>query len=51
MYRYVYVYLYVCIYIYNVKSGLIYTIISMNALPSPKICQYYFPVGPTKPSQ
>ena len=36
---------------YNVKSGLIYTIILMTALPSPKICQYYFPLGPKIPSQ
>ena len=35
----------------NVKSGLIYTIILMNALPSPKICQYYFPLGPKIHSQ
>ena len=35
----------------NVKSGLIYTIMLMNALPSPKICQYYFPLGPKIPSQ
>ena len=53
MYIYIYTYvdMYIYIYICNVKSGLINTIILMNALPSPKICQYYFPLGPKRPSQ
>ena len=58
MYAIVNICMYVCMYIYisisytdNAKSGLINTIILINALPSPKICQYYFPLGPKLPSQ
>ena len=42
---------YTYIYIYRAKSVLIITIILINAFPSPKICQYYFPLGPKLPSQ